>query len=106
VREADGLALSSRNSRLSPEQRKIAPLLFRALSAALQAMAGGERRTAQARRAALAVLSTGPDIRLEYLEVVDSRMQPVDTITGPVWIAAAVWLGSTRLIDNLPFTPA
>jgi len=106
VREADGLAMSSRNARLAPEQRRIAPLLFRALSAAQQVMAGGERQASKARRAALAVLGIGPGIRLEYLDIVDSRMQPVESITGPVWIAGAVWLGSTRLIDNLPFAPA
>ncbi len=103
VREADGLALSSRNARLTPDQRRVAPLLFHALSAAQRAMAGGERQVVRVRGAALDVLETEPAIRLEYLDVVDSRMQPVQSISGPVWIAAAAWLGSTRLIDNLPF---
>lgn len=101
VREADGLALSSRNARLSPEQRKIAPVLFRALSAARESAAAGEQDAAKIRQAALDVLATEPEMRVEYLEVVDARMQPVDRVGDPAWIAAAAWLGTTRLIDNV-----
>lgn len=102
VREPDGLALSSRNRRLSPQERPIAPALFRALEAARQVIAGGGDSVAQAREAALNVLAPYPEMRVEYLEVVDdSTMTPVERVQGPVRIAAAVWLGATRLIDNV-----
>jgi pantoate--beta-alanine ligase len=105
VREADGLALSSRNARLSTGERKVAPTLFRALCAARQLLSDGEKDAVRVCRAALDILGAEPAIRVEYLEVVDSRMQPVAQVSGPVWIAAAVWLGSTRLIDNVAFDP-
>jgi pantoate--beta-alanine ligase len=66
----------------------------------------GETDLAQVREAALAVLSGASEMRVEYLEIVDpDEMQPVERIAGPVTIAAAVWLGSTRLIDNLRAIP-
>lgn len=105
VRESDGLALSSRNARLTPEERAIAPLLFRALHAGQQLLAGGERRAGKARQVALDILEAESRLRVEYLEVVDSDMKPVASVSGAVWIAAAVWLGSTRLIDNLAVVP-
>ncbi|HZT34140.1 MAG TPA: pantoate--beta-alanine ligase [Bryobacteraceae bacterium] len=106
VRDPDGLAVSSRNRRLSPEERRAAPALFQALQAAAQAVASGARSAAEAKAAALAVLEACPEIRVEYLEVVDpATMAPVEQISGPVRIAAAVWLGATRLIDNL-YCPA
>ncbi len=102
VREADGLALSSRNERLSPAERKVAPLLYRALEEGRAAIAGGERNVGRIRQRALAALAVEPSIRPEYLEVVDPRnMSPVEEVAGPVRIAAAVWIGSTRLIDNV-----
>jgi pantoate--beta-alanine ligase len=102
VREADGLALSSRNQRLTPEERQAAPALFRALSEGQRAIAAGERDPAKVKRVALDVLESEPALRLEYLEVADAcRMEPVDWISRDVRLAAAVWLGSTRLIDNV-----
>jgi pantoate--beta-alanine ligase len=102
VREDDGLALSSRNRRLNEEERRMAPLLFRALEAGRQKIAEGERDPAIVRRTALAMLKHQPAWRVEYIEVVDARrMQAVDTIREDVRIAAAAWLGSTRLIDNV-----
>jgi pantoate--beta-alanine ligase len=106
VREADGLALSSRNQRLSPEERRIAPMLFQALLVAQKYIAAGERDPAVVKAAAAAVLARQPAMRLEYLEIVDpEQMRPVEHITAPVRVAAAVWLGSTRLIDNLLCEP-
>jgi pantoate--beta-alanine ligase len=106
VRESDGLALSSRNQRLSPEERRVAPVLYQALLAAERAIAAGATDPAEARGTALAVLGREPLIRVEYLEVVDpEEMQPVDRIAGPVRVAAAVWLGATRLIDNVLAEP-
>lgn len=101
VREADGLALSSRNHRLTPEQRRIAPALFCALTEGRSTIAAGERQAVSIKAAVLQVLESEPALRLEYLEVVDSRMQPVATITGDVRLVAAVWCGGTRLIDNV-----
>lgn len=106
VRESDGLALSSRNQRLSPEERRIAPLLFQALLVAQKYIAAGETDPAVVKAAAQAVVSAQPALRLEYLEIVDpDEMQPVGKIDAPVRVAAAAWLGSTRLIDNLLCEP-
>lgn len=106
VREPDGLALSSRNQLLSPEQRRIAPLLYQALLAADGLIARGADQPEEIRKEALAVLAGQPEMRVEYFEIVDQEeMQPVDRIRGPVRVAAAVWLGSTRLIDNLLSRP-
>ncbi len=102
VREEDGLALSSRNKHLTPEQRAVAPLLSRALRSAVSAIDHGERSTEFLRNAAHAIFAPHPEARLEYFEITDpDTMTPVERITGPVLIAAAMWLGSTRLIDNL-----
>jgi pantoate--beta-alanine ligase len=102
VREADGLAMSSRNRHLSAAERAQAPTLYRALCAARRAVEQGEREAATLRRLALAELETEPALRLEYLEIVDAgSMQPVAAVEAPVRIAAAVWLGATRLIDNV-----
>lgn len=101
VREPDGLAMSSRNVRLSPEQRRAGTAVYRALCAARTALVCGERDVAAIRNAALSVLKQEPLLRTEYLEVVDAAMQPAEWVNGPVHIAAAVWAGGTRLIDNL-----
>jgi pantoate--beta-alanine ligase len=106
MREADGLALSSRNQRLTPEERSYAPILFQALDAARLKALGGCRSAAEARAAGLEVLSKEPRIRLEYFAVVDAEdMQPVTHISARICIAAAVWLGSVRLIDNVAVQP-
>jgi pantoate--beta-alanine ligase len=110
VRESDGVAMSSRNRRLSQEERTVAPILFQALLVAQKLIAGGSTDAGEVKKLALAVLAQQPLVRVEYLEVVDpGDMQPVEQITGPVRVAAAAWLGSTRLIDNMlcqPGSPA
>jgi pantoate--beta-alanine ligase len=91
VREPDGLAMSSRNQRLTPDQRKIAPVIYKALCEAERSI-----------QAALEMLSAAPEIQVEYFEAVDPRtFEPVEKMAGPVRIVAAVWLGEVRLIDNL-----
>jgi pantoate--beta-alanine ligase len=106
VREPDGLALSSRNARLTPVERQQATALFTALQTADRLIAAGETDAAAVTRAAAAVIPDDPALRLEYLEVVDpAAMQPVTRITKPVRVAGALWVGSTRLIDNLLSTP-
>ena len=107
VREPDGLALSSRNLLLSPKERIAAPAIFKALRAARRAIGRGQsdadRVLAQARDA----VGREPLIRVDYLEVVDpDTLEPVRRIRGPVRIAAAAFLGTTRLIDNVGARPS
>ena len=106
VREPDGLAVSSRNRYLDPEQRRIAPSLYGALQEAASEVHSGEMDASRVREAALRILKENPAIRVDYVEVVDpDEIQPVTTITAPVRIAAAIWLGPTRLIDNILVQP-
>jgi pantoate--beta-alanine ligase len=102
VREADGLALSSRNKYLNAEERRAAPALYRALRETAEKIRAGERDAAKLQQAAVAKLEESPLIRVEYFEIVErEELQPVSAIDAPVSIAAAIWLGNTRLIDNL-----
>jgi pantoate--beta-alanine ligase len=106
VREPDGLALSSRNQHLSAAERAIAPRLYQALRWAADRIAEGETDAETVKRTAAALLAGHPEVRVEYLEIVDDAMQPVTQIHGAVRVAAAAWVGRTRLIDNLPAGPA
>jgi pantoate--beta-alanine ligase len=102
VREPDGLALSSRNKYLSEEERRAAPGLYQALQAAVSGIREGERDVTKVKTAALEILERQPLIRVEYLEIVDpDELAPVSTIGHSVRIAAAIWIGRTRLIDNV-----
>jgi pantoate--beta-alanine ligase len=102
VREPDGLALSSRNKYLNAEERQAAPALYRALQEAAKQIRSGEREPSSIRGAGLTLLNQSPLIRVEYFEIVDpEELQPVSAIAGPVRIAGAIWIGSTRLIDNV-----
>ncbi len=102
VREPDGLAISSRNQHLNSAERKAAPVLYRALEEAVKRIRSGERDASKVREAAIAILESEPLVRVEYLEIVDpTEMQPLATISDSVRIAAAVWIGGTRLIDNV-----
>lgn len=101
MREPDGLAMSSRNAYLSPEERRAATVLYRALQAAERAIAEGERRAGEARRAMREVLAEEPLARVEYAEVVDAEsFQPVETMAGDLVLPIAARVGGTRLIDN------
>ena len=107
VREADGLALSSRNQHLNSEERLLAPLLFRALRTVRDEVEGGATDAAVALARAAATIPNDPRVRLEYLELVDpASFQPVERIAGPVIAAGALWVGGTRLIDNVRCNPA
>ena len=102
VREPDGLAISSRNQHLNSAERKAAPVLYRALEEAVKRIRSGERDASKVREAAIAILESEPLVRIEYLEIVDpTEIQPLSTISDSVRIAAAVWIGGTRLIDNV-----
>jgi len=106
VREPDGLALSSRNAQLGPAERELATSLFRALQRADLQIAVGDTDPESVTRAASSEIPANPSLRLEYLEIVDpDDMQPVKRITGPVRVAGALWVGSTRLIDNVLSRP-
>jgi pantoate--beta-alanine ligase len=102
VRDSDGLALSSRNERLTRDDRPRAPLLYRALEAARREIENGETNVAQIRARGLSVLAQESSIQVEYFEIVDAEsMQPVANVARRVCIAAAIWLGGVRLIDNV-----
>ena len=106
VRERDGLALSSRNEHLDADQRRLASSLHKALQAAAQCIAKGASDARSVKDQALATIDRRRGVRVEYFEIVDpEEMQPVDEITGPVRVLAAVWIGSTRLIDNVRCEP-
>jgi pantoate--beta-alanine ligase len=103
MRDSDGMALSSRNRYLDGTQRKLAARLYQALWKARQLVDSGETDPHRVRALATKPLQEEPGIRVEYFEIVDPvEMQPVtDVISGPVRIAGAIWVGNTRLIDNL-----
>ncbi|HTU75817.1 MAG TPA: pantoate--beta-alanine ligase [Trebonia sp.] len=100
VREPDGLAMSSRNVRLSAAERARAAALHRALATATEAVAAGERDPAVVRATAIAALMTA-GIDPEYLELVSAdTLAPVARVEGEVLVLVAAWVGATRLIDN------
>ncbi len=106
VREADGLAMSSRNAYLNREERVRALVLQRALQEARQKFDAGERSAAKLISAANGVLAREPQVRLDYFEVVDPEtLEPVEGISQRTLVAIAAYVGSTRLIDNLVLSP-
>jgi len=106
VREMDGLALSSRNQRLSATERLIAPVLHQALKTAEELIANGATDAREVKREAMRVIERNHGLRMEYFEIVSpGDMQPVETVTGPVRVAGAIWIGETRLIDNVLCVP-
>lgn len=103
VRESDGLAMSSRNLRLRPDDRRVAPMLYRALRLVAAEIYRGASSVHAACEKAREFLAAEPRIRLEYLELVDpEEMRPVTHLRQPMLIVIAAWLGGVRLIDNFP----
>ena len=101
IREADGLAKSSRNSYLSADERKAALVLSQALEVAKQLLANGEQNAAKIRNAISETIQAEPLAKVDYVELVDARtLQQVDSVERPVLVALAVYIGKTRLIDN------
>jgi len=106
ARESDGLALSSRNRRLNLRERAFAPLLYKALLGAQRSIAHGERNVVAIKEHAQRVLHSVPDIKIDYFDLVDPEtLRPVNAVEGPVRAALAVWIGKTRLIDNVLCEP-
>ena len=103
VREADGLALSSRNVHLTPEQRVAAAVLRRALLAGRAARESGERSAGAIRAAVQAELDREPLAATQYVSVVDAAtLEELEQVDRPALVSVAVRFGSTRLIDNEP----
>lgn len=106
VREPDGLAMSSRNAYLSPDQRQQATVLIRSLRQVHALVAQGEQDVGVLDREVRGLLDQEPDARLDYLSFVHpDTLEPVDTVSAPTRVAMAVFLGPTRLIDNILVTP-
>jgi pantoate--beta-alanine ligase len=106
VREADGLAMSSRNRRLSSEQRAAAVCVPQALARAADLVGRGEPDAAAIVAAACEVIAAEPLARLEYLRINDpTSLGEVATVSGPVVISTATWFGDVRLIDNVVAAP-
>jgi pantoate--beta-alanine ligase len=106
VRESDGLAMSSRNRYLSALERKEASLIFLGLKAAEQLFYDGERKCSLLKEAFLEVVQKSPQLRIQYVETVDpDTMCRIEHVESRVLLAAAIFAGETRLIDNIVIQP-
>lgn len=105
VREADGLAMSSRNAYLTPEQRKQATVLYRSLMRVQSLVDQGESSAARLHVAGTQVVAEEPAMKLDYFEIVEGNtLDPVSDVSQGALVAVAAYLGSTRLIDNIVIT--
>lgn len=101
VREPDGLAISSRNVYLNPDQRKAATALCRSLQAVRREIGAGERDIVHLLKHLREVIAAEPGVRLDYAEIVDAdTFEPVVSLRGNCYVVLAAFLGTTRLIDN------
>jgi pantoate--beta-alanine ligase len=102
VREADGLAMSSRNAYLNAQERKSAVVLSRSLQEIKKHFDHGERTSAKLLAAGIEIFRREPAVKLDYLEIVDPEtLDPLPAVTGKALIAVAAYVGTTRLIDNV-----
>ena len=102
VREPDGLALSSRNAYLDPEQRKKALVLHRSLMRVQEAIRSGEKQSRKLIEVGRTEFANEPSLRLDYFDIVDSEtLDSVENVSRGALVAVAAYVGSTRLIDNL-----
>lgn len=102
IREDDGLAMSSRNTYLSPGERGQALALFKALKRAEELTSSGERNSSRILSEVEKIVSAGPDVKIDYVAIVDAQtLKSVDNIEGRTLIAIAAFVGKTRLIDNI-----
>jgi pantoate--beta-alanine ligase len=101
LREVDGLAMSSRNVYLNPEERQAATVLFRALSAAKSAYGFGEREAESLCALVRETVATEPLVRLQYVSCADyDTLKELETVKGKALLSMAAFVGKTRLIDN------
>ncbi len=106
VREPDGLALSSRNVYLNAEERQAATVLYRSLEAAKSELASGVRDALQLQAVLQRTLGAERHVRVDYREIVDAEtFEPVVRVSKPCYVLLAVFIGKTRLIDNLYIEP-
>ena len=107
VRDKDGLALSSRNAYLAPDERKAAPVVFRALSTARSLWENGSKDAEELRSAVIQVLESEPLLHgIDYVSVADgTTLEELQLVEGQAMVSTAVRLGETRLIDNVLLTP-
>lgn len=106
VRESDGLAMSSRNANLKPEHREQAALIYRGFKLAEKAYRTGTRNPQDLAEIAMDVMLSGPDNKVEYVEIVHPlTLAKLDVIEGDFVIAAAMYCGAVRLIDNMTVRP-
>jgi pantoate--beta-alanine ligase len=102
VREADGLALSSRNQYLGADERAAAPVLYQAMLRVKELAAGGENSVTKMIEAARNMIASARGARIDYISIVDAEnLQPLEKLRPNALIALAVFFGKTRLIDNL-----
>jgi pantoate--beta-alanine ligase len=106
VRHDDGLAMSSRNIRLSSEDRAAAPVIYEALQSAETLVASGEKSVAVVQKLVVEALRTSSRCKIEYVEIVRSTdLSPLSTIDCDAVICVAAWFGDVRLIDNTEISP-
>lgn len=104
VREKDGLALSSRNEYLNPEERQAAPVLYKSLQEAQRGLDSGERDSRKIIQRMEEMIKRIKPAKIDYISIVDGEtLESRERIEGKILIALAVWIGKTRLIDNLLF---
>jgi len=102
VREPDGLAMSSRNAYLDPQQRQSALVLHRSLMRVQELFDQGERRAAKLGEAGKKFVAQEPSVHLDYFEIVNpDTLEPAENISGGALVAVAAFVGTTRLIDNI-----
>jgi len=102
MREPDGLAMSSRNTYLTPEERKAATVLYRALRHAQKRIDEGERKSKTLSKEIREIIESEPLARIDYISITDAvELKELKTLKGKCLIALAVYFGSTRLIDNI-----
>ena len=102
VREADGLAMSSRNSYLGPDERRAATVLYRALNTAQAVFESGERNADRLREIAAELIANEPLARVEYISCAHpDTLRELETVDGAALLSLAAYVGETRLIDNM-----
>jgi pantoate--beta-alanine ligase len=102
MREGDGLAMSSRNTYLNPEEREVATVLYQAISLAQKLWVQGETDAQAIRQQMLTLIRKEPLAAIDYISIADTEtLDELDTVKSPALVSLAVKIGNTRLIDNV-----